>query len=142
MVPPQVLMRHILKSQDFRQFLPALQVLQIQSTRFRARLVSAGLSNLLISTATTEDINELWGVDDSSSSASISVDPGCRIRLLLELSLESTLASKRLDRGPVSKKGGIEDGPKVNWAVSSRADSSAFMCLWKTPFSQSKPLGL
>ena len=75
--------------------------------RYRARLVSAGLSILLSSTTSTEDTTELWSVDDSASSASIGVDPGCRVRLLLELYLESTFAPRRLDRGLVAKNGGI-----------------------------------
>ena len=76
-------------------------------SRYRDRLVSAGLSTLLLSTTTTEDTTELWGVDDSASSASISVEPGNLVRLLLELSLESTLAPRRLDRGLVAKKRGV-----------------------------------
>ena len=98
-------------------------------SRYRVRLVSAGLSTLLLSTTTTEDTTEFWGVDDHASSASIGVEPGNLVRLLLELSLESTLAPRRLDRGLVAKKGGVGGGPKVNWAVSSRSVSSALMCL-------------
>ena len=105
-------------------------------SRYRALLVSAGLSILLLSTNTTEDTTELWGVDDSASSASIGVDLSCLVRLLLELSLESTLAPRRLDRGLVAKQGGIAVESKGNWTVSSSTDSSVFMCLWKTPFSR------
>ena len=45
-------------------------------SRYRVRLASAGLSTLFLSTTTTEDTTELWGVDDSASSASIGVEPG------------------------------------------------------------------
>ena len=76
-------------------------------SRYRVRLVSAGLSTLLLSTTTSEDTTELWGFDDSASSTSIGVEPGNLVRLLLELSLESTLAPRRLDRGLVAKKGGV-----------------------------------
>ena len=109
---------------------------------YRILLASVGLSTFLLSTTTTEDTNELWGVDDSASLASIGVDPGCLVRLLLEMSLESTLVPRRLDRGLRAKKGGIGGEPKVNWAVSTRSDSSEFMCLWKTPFNHSVPMGL
>ena len=111
-------------------------------SRYRVRLVSAGLSTLLLSTTTTEDTTELWGVDNSASSASIGVEPGNLAWLLLGLYLESTLAPRRLDRGLVSRKGGLGGGPNVNWAVSSRSASSAVMCLWKTLFNHSTPLGL
>ena len=40
-------------------------------SRYRVRLASASFSTLLLSTTTTEDTTELWGVDDSASSASI-----------------------------------------------------------------------
>ena len=111
-------------------------------SRYRVRLVSVGLSTLLLSTTTTEATTELWDVDDSASSASIGIEPGSLVRLLLELSLESTLAPRRLDRGLMAKKGGVWGGPKVNWAVSSRSASSVLMCLWKTLFNHSTPLGL
>ena len=74
-------------------------------SRYRVRLASAGLSTLFFSTTTTEDTTELWGVDDSASSRSIGVEPGNLVRLLLELSLESTLAPRRLDRGLVVSQG-------------------------------------
>ena len=111
-------------------------------SRYRVRLVSAGLSTLLLPTTTTEDTTELWGVDDPASSASVGVEPVNLVRLLLELSLESTLAPRRLDRGLVVRKGGFGGGPNVNWAVSSRPASNALMCLWKTSFNHSTPLGL
>ena len=65
-----------------------------------------------------------------------------RVRLLLELSLESTLAPRRLDRGLVARKGGFGGGPNVNWAASSRSASNSLMCLWKTSFNHSTPPGL
>ena len=111
-------------------------------SRYRVRPVSAGLSTLLLSTTTTEDTAELWGVDDFACSASIGVEPGNLVRLLLELSLESTLGPRRLDRGLLARKGGVGGGSNVNWAVSSRSASSALMCLWKTLFNHSTPLGL
>ena len=107
-------------------------------SRYRVRLVSVGLSTLLLSTTTTEDTTELWVVDDSASSASIGVDPGSLVRLLHELSLESTLTPRDL----VAKKGGIGGGPKASWDNSSGSASSVFMCLWKTPFNHYTPLGL
>ena len=110
-------------------------------SRYRVLLVSAGLPAFLLSTTTTEDTTELWGVDDSASSASIGVDRSCLVRLLFELSLESILAPRRPDRGLVAKKEGTyRGGPKMNWAVSSKSDSRMFMCLWKTSFSHSVPL--
>ena len=86
--------------------------------------------HLLIIHHTTEDTTQLWDVDDSSSSPSIGVAPSSLLLLLLEL------------KGLVVKKGGIRGGPKVNWPVSSRSDSSRFTCLWKTPFSHWKTPGL
>ena len=77
-------------------------------SRYLVRLVSAGLSTLLLSTTTTEDTTELWGVGDVASSASIGVDPGNLVRLLLELSLESTLAPRRLDSFLRQGKGDLE----------------------------------
>ena len=62
---------------------------------YLVRLVSAGLSNLLLSTTNTEDTTELWGVGDAASSASIGAEPGNLVRLLLELSLESTFAPRQ-----------------------------------------------
>ena len=76
-------------------------------SRYRVRLASVGLSTLLFSTTTTEDTTELWGVDDSASSASIGVEPGNLVRLLLELSHELTPAPRRLDRGFVARKGDL-----------------------------------
>ena len=111
-------------------------------SRYLDRLVSAGLSTLLLSTTTTEDTTELWGVGDVASSASIGAAPGNLVRLLLELSLESTLAPRRLDRVLEARKGGFGGGPNVNWAVSSKSASNALMCLWKTSFNYSTPLGL
>ena len=105
-------------------------------SRYRVRLISAGLSTLSLITT------ELWGCDDSASSASIGVEPSNLVRLLLELSQESTLAPRRLIRGLVARKGGFGSEPNVNWAVSSRSASSALMCLWKTLFNHSTPLGL
>ena len=57
--------------------------------------------------------------------------PGNLVRLLIELSLESTLAPKRLDKALEARKGGYGGGPNVNSAVSSSSASSAFMCLLK-----------
>ena len=102
-------------------------------SRYRVRLASAGFSTLVFSTTTTED---------TTSSASIGVEPGNLVRLLLELSLESTLAPRRLDRGLVARKGGFGGGPNVNRAVSSRSASNSLMCLRKTSFNHSTPLGL
>ena len=106
-------------------------------SRYLNRLVSAGLSTLLLSTTTTEDTTELWGVGDVASSASIGAAPGNLVRLLLELSVESTLARRRLDRVLEARKRGLGGGPNVNWAVSSRSASNALMCLWKTSFNHS-----
>ena len=39
-------------------------------------------------------------------------------------------------------QGEFGGGPNVNWAVSSRSASNSFMCLWKTSFNHSTPLGL
>ena len=111
-------------------------------SRYRALLASHGLSVFLLSTTTTEDTTELWGVDDSASSPFIGVAPSCLLLLLLELSLESVLPLKRSDKNLAAKKGGIGGRPQVNWPVSSTSDSRRFMCLWKTPFSHSMPLGL
>ena len=111
-------------------------------SRYRVRLASAGFSTLLFSTTTTEDTTEFWGVDDSASSASIGVELGNLVRLLLELCLESTPAPTRLDRDLVARKGGFGGGPNVNRAVSSRSASNSLMCLWKTSFNHSTPLGL
>ena len=96
-------------------------------SRYSVRLASAGFSTLLLSTTTTEDTTELWGVDDFASSASIGVEPGNLVRLLLELSLELTLAPSRLDRGLVARKGVFRGEPKVNRAVSSRSASNSLM---------------
>ena len=73
-------------------------------SKYRVSLASAVFSTLLSSTTTTEDTTELWGVDDSASSASIGVKPGSLVRLLLELSHESTPVPRRLDRGLVASK--------------------------------------
>ena len=69
-------------------------------------------------------------------------EPGNLVRLLPELSLESTLAPRRLDRVLEARKGGFGGGPNVNWAVSSKSASNALMCHWKTLFNHSTPLGL
>ena len=79
-------------------------------SRYRVRLVSVGLSTLLLSTTTTEGTTELWVVDDSASSESIGVDTGSLVRLLLELSFESSPTPRRLDRGLVAKKGSWAEG--------------------------------
>ena len=129
----------MLEAQSFRQLLSTLQILQVQLFYL---LKISRLSTLMLSTTTTEDTTELWGVDDSASSASIGVEPCNLVRLLLEPSLVSTLAPRRLDRFLVARKGGSGGGPNVNWAVSSRSASSALMCLWKTSFNHSTPLGL
>ena len=84
-------------------------------SKYRVRLASAVFSTLLSSTTTTEDTTELWGVDDSASSASIGVEPGSLVRLLLELSLELTPAPRQLDRGLVARKGGFGGGQIWGW---------------------------
>ena len=72
-------------------------------SRYLVRLVSAGLSTLLLSTTTTEYTTELWGVGEVASSASIGAEPGNLVRLLLELSLESTLAPRERGVGRWAK---------------------------------------
>ena len=81
-------------------------------------------------------------VGDVTSSASMGAEPGNLVRLHLELSLELTLAPRRLDRSLEVRKGGFGGGPNVNWAVSRKSASNAFMCLWKTSFNHSTPIGL
>ena len=96
------------------------------------------LFSLPCSTAAIDDTNELCGVEESLLLFASDVELGYLLLLLAELSLESISSPI----GLAGKKGGHGGGPKENCPVSSKSDSRLLICLWKSLFNHSTPLGL